>query len=383
MNEQVPKASPTSRLAETRTFRGGGLKRWQQGKLFIVGAGNTGQRAAMDALLAGASVVVCDFDIFAAENRETQIGMAGVRKIDSLIERANLIAPGRATGLNSDVRHVGIGEISKTQVMIDCSDDPTLAMPLTRISNGLRIPLLRAAIDGSGELEMGRVSCSHGGEGHSCQVCSLRATDLMANTPRTPCPAAAPQHAPTRAGGVIGSMIAGAAVLQAQRLVCGNDTELVLGRELLLDMSNMQMILLKRLRSADCLSGHVQWDLNRLWMTARNTTLPDLFCEAEQMLGRNSLTLEPFAHPFCTFATCGCGQHKPAVGTRWAQGPQCANCGSPMAWAGETARDRISRADVRELGIGGRTLSELGMPERGAMFVARATGQPPLRIVLD
>jgi molybdopterin/thiamine biosynthesis adenylyltransferase len=377
------KTTASSRLSRSCTLRDGGLARWQQATIFVIGAGNIGQRVAHELLISGASVSICDFDKFSLENMETQLGTPGKDKVVSLIERTNRTAPNRLTGFRCDVRHIGVGEIAKAQLMIDCSDDPALALPLTRISNGLGVPLLRAAIDGSGATEMGRVACSHGGGGYSCQICSFSMANLLASTPRTPCPStASPSRAPTLAGGAIGAVIAGTAVIQAQRLVSGNDIDLVLDRELLMDLSNVRLTSLRRLRCEDCLSGHVRWDLKRIWMSAKNTTLRDLFYEAEQLLGNQAITLEPFAHPLYTLATCHCGDHQAANGTRWADCPQC-NCGAQMSWASETTRDRISRDDLRELGIEERTLLDLGMPRRGAMFVARATGQPPMRFVLD
>jgi hypothetical protein len=310
----------------------------------------------------------------------------GTAKVTWLLERAESIAPGRAVGFCCDVRHVGIGEISSAQVLIDCTDDPALALPLARISNGLGIPLLRAAIDGSGQAELGRVACSHGGGGHSCLICSYRLADLLASarTPRTPCPGAAvPQPAPTFAGGPIGAMVAGAAVIQAQRLVTGNDAQLVLDRDLVIDMSNAQMISVRRPRCAECLSGHVRWEITRLSLEAKKTTLGNLIQETERLLCCRLLTLEPIAHALCTAATCGCGRSAPAAGTRWAEPPRCPDCQAAMAWNCDTSRDRVTPSEVRELGIRGQTLLQLGLPEHGAMFIARAAGRPPARIVLD
>jgi hypothetical protein len=206
----------------------------------------------------------------------------------------------------------------------------------------------------------------------------------MARTPRTPCPGAAlPQHTPTFAGGALASMIAGAAVIQAQRFVTGNDADLVLGRELIIDMTNSQMIAVQRPRCADCLSGHVHWILTRISRQAKKTTLADLIEEAGERLGSDSITLEPYGHALFTAATCSCGWRQPAVGTKWSAAPNCPACGGLMAWACETARDRFTLEDIREFGADGLTLWKLGLPDRGAMFVARTAGRRPLRLVLQ
>lgn len=371
-----------SRLARTCTLRDGGWQRWQGATVHIAGAGAIGQAVAIEVVRSGASGIVCDFDTFSSpENAHTQFGTPGVNKTTTLVERASAIAPGRLTGFACDVRHLGIGELSRADILIDCTDDPGLTLPLTRISNGLRIPLLRAAIDGSGQSEMGRVATSHGGGGHSCLVCSHRLADLLAKTPRTPCPGVVPQRAPTFAGGPIASMIAGATMIQAQRLVTGNDRALALDQHLIVDMSNAQMFAVRAPRRAECLTGHVGWELTRLSLSASKTTLLEVIQHAEQRLGCTPLSLEPYGHALCSAATCACGRHEAAIGTRWASPPRC-DCGRPMEWACETARYRVTPEELQSLGIGNRTLLDLGLPERGAMFIARATGRPPLRLVL-
>ncbi len=67
---------------------------------------------------------------------------------------------------------------------------------------------------------------------------------------------------------------------QAQRLVTGNDRRLVLDRELLVDLSNLQLIPVSHRRSAACLSGHIRFRLEPLGMRAADATLADVFAAA-------------------------------------------------------------------------------------------------------
>ena len=66
----------------------------------------------------------------------------------------------------------GMSATECADYFVDCTDDPALAHPLALLSNGLSLPLVRLAVDGSGQRELGRVSVSHGGGGHACQLCS-------------------------------------------------------------------------------------------------------------------------------------------------------------------------------------------------------------------
>jgi hypothetical protein len=374
-----------SRLAATCTFRNDALSRWLQANVFIVGAGNLGRRVAMECLLAGAaSVTVCDFARAKEENRGTQFGGApGTGKVDDIVAWAAKSAAGRAIGIFSDVRHVGIGQFVGVQLLVDCTDDPRLAVPLTTISNGLGIPLLRAALDGSGEVEMGRVACYHGGAGYACQLCTWEVRDLFRHTQRTPCqPDRSAARPPTLAGGAIGATIAGMTVLQAQRLVTGNDAKDVLDREWIVDLSNGQLLTVTRKRSANCFSGHVRWKPDQLPHLAAQTTWSNLLAIAQQRCGSRDIELEPFGHALCLELACPSGHRRHAVGTRWATTPNCDRCGATMQWQRETCRSRITPPDIDQLQLADQWLAATGLPDRGAMIVARTPDKPPLRLLL-
>lgn len=375
-----------SRLGGTRTFRNGGLARWREARVFVVGAGTIGQRFSLEALLSGARVTVCDPDFTTRVNSETQFGLPGTAKVDHLAARAESIAPGRLVPVRSDVRHVGIGQLVGCDLVVDCTDDPGLALPLTRISNGLRIPLLRAAVDGSGDSELGRVACSDGGRGHACHLCTYDLPALLKQTQRTPCPgqlsiSSDSRRRPTIAGGAIGSIVAGIALLQAQRLVTGNDLDQVIDQQLIIDLLTVQLLPIRRKRCADCLSGHVEWELAHLPQGASEITWGGVVAEARRRLGSHPVSLEPFDHPLSTAAFCSCGSQSSVVGTRWAPLPECAACGQAMRWREETALDRLTVEAIADLRIGDVSLDRMALPE-GAMIVVRAPGRPPLRLVL-
>lgn len=371
------------RLRRTRTFRQEGFTRWQDATLCIVGAGNLGFRFAREAVLSGASVVAFDPDYAGAENAGTQFAAAGKAKVDSLVQACEAIRPGSARGVAEDIRHVGIGELAELSLLVDCSDDASLAMYLTPISNGLEQPHLRLALDGSGEMELGTVTCSHGGGGFSCRLCTYDAASMFQETARMSCPGRAPNRPPTLAGGAIGAAVAGLGLLQAQRLVTGNDLEQVLDRQMVLDLSTPQMLPLQRRRSEKCLSGHIAWELTRVRRSANRATLAELFSEARLRLDAANVVLEPFGHPLCVEATCRCGGWQAAAGTRFAMPPLCPDCGQPMEWLRAHVVTRLTHDDAKELEIDEVPLWRLGYPLRGAMFTALAPRTPPLRMVLE
>ncbi|MGD9856130.1 MAG: ThiF family adenylyltransferase [Planctomycetaceae bacterium] len=370
-----------ARLRETATFRGDGFTRWQHALLGVIGCGTLGSRLAPEIVRSGANVWMCDFGQAETHNLGTQAVRAGLSKVETIVRACDEIRPGASSGMSVDIRRVGVGVLRQCDVLVDCSDDPRLAYVLTEVANGLGKPLLRVAVDGSGKREFGRVVCSDATNG-SCQICTHTFEDLAASRPRQSCPGApTPARPATHAGGALASVMAGIALLQAQRLVTGNDLDQVRDREILVDLELFSILPATVRRSADCLSGHVAWDLVDMPSSA-STCLGDVYDEAARLVGDDQFALEPYGHAWCLHASCECGAGRAAVGSIWAPAPTCVSCGKPMKWQADTQVTALQRSAADDLGILPRTLTELGLPEQGALFVARIPDRPPVRLVL-
>lgn len=371
------------RLSRTRTFARDGVRSWSQSIIAIIGAGLIGGRLAFEAVLSGVGeVLVWDHDTTEIENLGNQIGQPNVPKVTSLVERCDGVRTGHIRGFCDDIRHAGIRGLLACDLIVDCTDDPRLAWSLTQISNGLNIPLLRAAVDGSGELELGRVLCSSGGTADACQLCSFSLDDLKRHHQRMHCPnGPRDDGTPTLAGGPMGATISSLALLQAQRLVTGNDRDLVVDREVIVDFSHFQLLDIRLERSERCLSGHRRWEWMDVDAAVGDATLAELFAIASREFGSRDVTLAGYQHPLNVQAACTCGTVKIAAGTDWATAPVCNDCRSPMRWLAETQIDRINQEAAAELRVLDMPLDELGYPA-GAMFSARSPGKPALRLLL-
>lgn len=373
-----------ARLRQTATFRNGGFARWAAARIAVIGAGALGGPLASGVVRSGASVGVFDFDTGTSENKGTQLVELGVSKVDTLVAACNAIDPGRARGFCCDVRHTGVGVLDEFDVLIDATDDPNLALPLSEVSNGLGKVLLRSALDGSGQAETGRVLCSSAATGHACQICSYSLEDLRVGRPRTACPHEAPlPPRPTIAGGAMAMAVAGITLLNAQRIVTGNDDQLVYGRETILDLTTLQLLPIELRRSERCLSGHRRWELTRLQAAASRVTLSDLFGIAGDQISAREVSLEFYQHPLNVRADCACGEVAIAVGTNWLRPPVCPRCRQPMTWQRANQQDRINRELAAELNILSKPLADLGIPERGSMIVARSPEKRPMRFILE
>jgi hypothetical protein len=373
---------PYDRLRRTSTFCNEGFKRWSDCTLAIAGTGAVGGRIAVEAVRSGAAVRLWDFDVGAMENTGTQLAEDAVAKVDTVVQMCHRIRPGKATAWQTDIRHAGIRALQECQVLLDCTDDPDLAWDLTEISNGLGIPLLRCALDGSGQREFGRVLCSAGESTLACQLCSYGHAELQQHI-RLPCSGAPAGARPdTIAGGAMAGATASLGLLQAQRLVTGHDRQLVIEREILVDWTGFQIIPLRLERSRECLSGHVRWSLVDAGDEIAELKVDDLFGLAWKELPEPHSTMSCHLHPLNTKAVCDCGACVRAVGTNWAPLPTCERCGGPMRWLPLAQIHCLSRDVAAELGILGHTLSEIGFPEYGAMITVRAPERPPVRLLL-
>jgi hypothetical protein len=374
------------RLRATATFRGAGHDAWRRSRLGIIGAGNLGSRLAIEAVRSGASVWICDPDEVAAANLATQDlasggGASGGTKVDAVLRACDAIEAGRAAGAAADVRAAGIEPFLGLDLIVDASDDPALAEFLTELSNGLGVPLLRAALDGSGGREYGRVLASHGGAGRACQLCPRSAQPRSLRQPRQPRQPCAARR-PTYAGGAIGMAVAGLALLQAQRLLSGNDPERVLDRELLLDLDGFSLQSMALRRSAACISAHVRWSLEPIERGIEETAVSELLDLAARRLG-SRVRLRFLGHPLALEAFCsGCGARRLAVGSVHAPAPACPDCGLLMARRRDALWDDFDAAEARELGILESPLGDLGLPRHGSVISARRVDGPPLHLLV-
>ena len=374
-----------SRLAATRALGGDAMGRWLAAKIAHAGSGLVGGAFAIEAHRVGSALRVYDPETAGRENLGTQQAVApGELKVNTLLAHAEAIEPGRMQVAAVDVRHVGVGELREVDLLVDATDDPTLCFPLTLLSNGLGLPMLRLGVDGTGTREYGRVACSHGGGGYACAACTWDQASLGRATVRTPCPGQVQgERAPTIAGRAIGLTVVGVGLLQAQRLLGGNDTDAVLGREILIDLDGYQLVPLELTRSEACLSRHERWELEETGIDAREGTVAELFDLATTRLGTPDVELDCWFHPLLLECWCPCGHQQQATGTRWAATPACAVCGGHTHWTTTASLPGFNALQAQALGIHERTWASLGLPERGALITAYADRRAPLRLLLS
>lgn len=388
------------RLRATTTFAGAAHERWMQATLAVIGVGLLGSLFAREAARSGAHSDLYDFDIGEAHNRGNQHVEVGEPKAEAVARLCNAIAPGSARAHVVDLRHVGAGSFEHIGLIVDCTDDASLALPLTQLSNGWGVPLLRLAVDGSGRLELGRVLVSHAGQGHACQLCASSWKDVFDPGARTPCLGAPGDRAPTNAGAPLAMSVVGLGLLYAQRLVGGNGSDRILDREVLVDLDSPGVLSMELRRNEACLSGHERFDPTRLDRAAAETTVKELFGLARIALENEPLTdservtesrntgplqevsLAFRGHPILLGVACpGCGLELVRPGTLWRPAPACPRCGGVMERRRDVALDQLNQAQARALGVADTNCEALGLPRRGALVAARAPGRSPVQLL--
>ncbi|MGA2798004.1 MAG: ThiF family adenylyltransferase [Thermoguttaceae bacterium] len=375
-----------ARLRQLPLLQDGAFELWHAGSIGAVGGGVLGSHLVPELVRSGiGNCVVFDSDLVSMENLGTQcFTLPGVYKTDALRDQCNSIREGVLQSRPIDVRHAGVGELASLDTIVDATDDPNLQWPLTEISNGLGIPMLRIAVDGSGECELGRIQVSHGGRGYACRLCSKSLEQLIRNLPRTPCPhVQVTGSPPTIAGNGIAMAVAGLALTQLQRLICGKSDNRTYNSQIIIDLDNFRIIALLEPRSEKCVSGHVVWDLIPAGVNAAEIALGEVFDIAGRLIGWPVDVIEPYNHPLYLSARCECGKIKDAIGTRWAEPPYCDKCHQAMNWELHTQKPSWTRLDAENAGILSRTMVELGLPAAGAMVLARKQDKPTKRIVFS
>ena len=400
------------RLRATTTFAGAAHDLWRQARLAIIGVGVLGSLFAREASRSGAKTELYDFDVGEDQNLGNQPVEVGEPKAEAVARLCNAIAPGSARAHVVDIRHVGAGSFENIALIVDSTDDATLALPLTQLSNGWGIPLLRLAVDGSGRLELGRVLVSHGGQGgHACQLCASSWKDVFDPGARTPCLGAPRERAPTNAGAPLAMSVAGLGLLYAQRLVGGNGSDRILDREVIVDLDGPGILPMELRRNEACLSRHERFDPTHLDRAASDTTVKELFGLARIALenkavmdkavtdneaitdservteSRNAgrvqeVSLAFRGHPILLGVVCpGCGFELVRPGTLWRPAPDCPRCGGAMERRRDVALDQLNQAQARALGLADTSCEALGLPSRGALVAARAPGHPPVQLL--
>lgn len=394
------------RLRATTTFAGEAHQKWMKATVAVIGAGVLGSLFAREASRSGTRIELYDFDIGEDGNRGNQPVEVGEPKAEAVARICNRIAPGSARAHVADIRHVGAGAFENVALIVDCTDDPTLALPLTQLSNGWGVPLLRLAVDGSGRLELGRVLVSHGGEGRACQLCASSWQDVFDPGPREPCLGAQRQLDPTNAGTALAMSVAGLGLLYAQRLVGGNGGDRILDGEVIVDLDAPGILPMRLRRNEACLSGHKRFDPVRLDRTTADTTVKELFGLAlnaleggpdsskgstdsrrspadSQTTGQvQEISLSFRGHSILIGVACpACGLELGRPGTIWRPAPECPRCGEAMQHRRDAALDHMNQAQARTLELADTSCEDLGLPSSGALVVARAPGYSPIQLL--
>ncbi|NQT39225.1 MAG: hypothetical protein HQ581_17130 [Planctomycetes bacterium] len=151
----TPQDSPLP-LVQKRRGHGGvqedpaSFAAWSKCSLTVAGAGMLGQRITTEAVRAGTRVHLIDMDIITDPFKlGRRFGETGQFKAVAVKAAADAIRPGYVEPWVTDARHHGVGAYASTGVILDASDDPTLAVFLTTVSNGLGVPLIRVAVAAS------------------------------------------------------------------------------------------------------------------------------------------------------------------------------------------------------------------------------------------
>jgi len=359
-------------LEEDRYHRLRLIRWWDQDLLrrsvvVIAGAGALGNEAIKNlALLGVGRLIVCDMDAIETSNLTRSVLFrqhdVGRRKAEVAVERAREINPDvEALAIEGDLRFaLGLGLIRRADVVLSCLDNIAARVYLSRHCYRVGKPSIDAGLDHlNGDVYT--FSPPHG----PCYECRLKEPDRREFRRRQSCLKLSRKDvslgkvptAPTIAAITSGlqtqiavRLLHGLPVPQGRRLGLYGMTDRFF--DISLDVSED----CPAHGWMECLHGR---EVVETPLSAASSTLDDLLALVRERLGPSGyLSLEDDREIIVGLTCAGCDRRREVLalaGDLREEDARCEGCGEPMA------PDLRAQFDGSE-GLGGRTLSELGVP---------------------
>ncbi len=365
----------TSRYSRAQAVEGigpEGLARLQRSRVAIAGAGNIGGELARHAAMLGIGLLLVDCDTVREENLGTGFSPAHLHlpKVEARRRALQELNPGcPIETLYADIERIGLGALRGVDLILCCLDSRRARAALNELATRLGLPLVDAAIDGTGKSLFARVAAYHPARGSACYLCPYDGAGLEQIRGRKTaerCPSLlgpADADPPTLAISAAGAAAAAAQLVWGLQILLGRG-ERIIGREMYFDLE-------RGLLSTHALRPNPACALDHRPLTltpARCPTVEETFRAGEQVLGAE-VTLQLHRFSIATELRCpGCGSsRKPArlLEALTAADAECA-CGSTMQPVGLV--DRFGRAEAQE--FLSRSWREIGLPDADVLTAA-------------
>ncbi len=376
-----------ARLASIKFAGHAGLLALQQHRVGIAGLGTLGGETLRHLAMLGVPMVLLDRGMVEPENLGTQ-GFAadhvGLSKVKARTLQAQQLNPScNIVGRHTDIEALGLAALRDVDLVLSCLDSFAARLVLHDAVWRLGIPMVDAAVDGSGERLYGRIIVYDPRQPEApCMQCAwddATYAQVMQDRVGQGCPtwleavSGAPDAPPTFAISSLASVVAGLQTTQALRLLLG-DTSGV-GREQIIDIDHtlFQDVVVRR--AARCRFDHDIWPLMAPPASAWARPVGDLFTQAETDLG-GAVTLQTHRRILATELLCStCGSTRPIAKFVHAIQPaeMTCTCGELAQPVGFSCLPTFNRSQAA--GFMHHTWQQLGLPTDDVVTASCPTGQ--------
>jgi molybdopterin/thiamine biosynthesis adenylyltransferase len=286
----------------------------------------------------------------------------------------------QVTALVAAVEDVPLGALQGSLIAA-CLDSRAARMTVNQAAWRLGVPWVDAGIDAGGLLARVRVYVP--APAAACLECGWDRRDYDALEQTYPCAAGA-TAAPTAAPSALGALAAAIQAIECDKLLAGDMSGALVGREVLLDARFNTLLVTAYPRNPACrMPDHDGWRISPLGARHTDTTVGDALAVGGALRGAaGGLSFGIAGQRFVTTLRCrACGVVRPCFKLDRrvrSSPPRCRRCGQPVHPTGMDVDDMLPAdgvpIDVRDrplaaLGVRARDVVTLRTPELDAHFL--------------
>ena len=233
----------------------------------IVGLGNIGSHlvSALARTQQVGHLILVDFDDYETKNVATQDIVAkdiGSSKVQAQQQKVEQINPSiRVTQFNARIEEIPVG-LLHPDLFIAGLDSRVARQYLNEVAWRLGTPWIDTAVDAADLLARVNVYVPH--QDGPCLECSWDKSDYAAIEQSYPCGSNRNGRGATNAPASLGSLTAGIASIECQKLLAGDVEYALLGRQLMLDLRNHTHYVTEIPANKNCRFDHETWEIQQL-----------------------------------------------------------------------------------------------------------------------
>jgi len=379
-----------SRLQGVELIGPEGMARLREAHVAVLGAGNIGGHLLPHLAMPGIETTLIDRDMVSEENLATQMFAEDCLGMPKVVARHMTLAPmnsdWRVHAMQADVTRIGLGALAGVHLIFCCLDSRSARRAVNEMAMRLGVPVVDAALDGSGRTFYAKVAAYDPSRGTSCYVCPNGAGPAAhaGEADGQSCPAFSWDDQETTpatvATSALGAAVAAHQFVWGMKILLGKGQDLV-GNEVSFDLELSRMTTQKLPANPRCVLDHRALPLTRLHRSADDITVGETMEKAAHLLSA-APALELLRNSLVTELRCpGCGatRHPNRVLAAMKQSDAVCSCGSTAVPSAAGLRDRFSQEDAAD--FLDKTWAELGLPPRDV--ITASAGEKEVHLLLD